>query len=230
VALLNAGSVDTLVVMGANPVADTPADLAFAAAMAKAKRAVRLGYRADETARATGLRLARADDALPRSSATRAPPTAPSRSPSRSWPRTWTPPTAAAARSRLSRRSPATTYARPRPGEAHAHARAGKSGADFERAFRTDATAAPARAPRARPRGHAEPNLAAKAMAAWAGAPRAAEASAFFSDGKVFDGRLGNVGWLREAQTPSPRSPGTTRSSCPPPPPPKARRRGRATW
>ena len=53
-ARLGAGDVDTLVVMGANPVLDAPADLGFAAAMAKAKHVVHLSYRTDETSRAKG--------------------------------------------------------------------------------------------------------------------------------------------------------------------------------
>ncbi|MBC8008662.1 MAG: TAT-variant-translocated molybdopterin oxidoreductase, partial [Burkholderiales bacterium] len=47
---LNAGSVKTLVVLGGNPVYNAPADLAFAAALAKAGQVVRLGYHMDETA------------------------------------------------------------------------------------------------------------------------------------------------------------------------------------
>ncbi|MFM8641442.1 MAG: TAT-variant-translocated molybdopterin oxidoreductase, partial [Phycisphaerales bacterium] len=49
VAMLNAGNVDTLVVVGCNPAFDAPADLGFAAAMAKAKHVVHLAYRVDET-------------------------------------------------------------------------------------------------------------------------------------------------------------------------------------
>ncbi|HEX3799411.1 MAG TPA: TAT-variant-translocated molybdopterin oxidoreductase [Verrucomicrobiae bacterium] len=46
---LEAGSVDTLVVLGGNPVYNTPADLKWADAQAKAKTVVRLGYYEDES-------------------------------------------------------------------------------------------------------------------------------------------------------------------------------------
>jgi len=49
---LDAGSVTTLVVLGGNPAFDAPADMTFAAAMAKAKERIVLGDRADETASA----------------------------------------------------------------------------------------------------------------------------------------------------------------------------------
>ena len=48
-ALLNAGAVQTLVLIGVNPVYNAPADLKWAAAQAKAKTVVRLGYYEDET-------------------------------------------------------------------------------------------------------------------------------------------------------------------------------------
>ncbi len=47
---LNGGSVDTLVIIGGNPVYNAPADLNWAAAQAKAKNVVRIGYYEDETA------------------------------------------------------------------------------------------------------------------------------------------------------------------------------------
>ena len=47
---LNAGEVDTLVILGANPAYNAPADLNWPAAQAKAKTVVRLGYYEDETA------------------------------------------------------------------------------------------------------------------------------------------------------------------------------------
>jgi molybdopterin-containing oxidoreductase family iron-sulfur binding subunit len=46
---LNAGEVQTLVILGGNPVFTAPADLGFATAMAKAKQIIRLGYYEDET-------------------------------------------------------------------------------------------------------------------------------------------------------------------------------------
>lgn len=49
---LDAGSVNTLIILGGNPVYDAPADLKFAAAMAKAATSVHLGAYSDETARA----------------------------------------------------------------------------------------------------------------------------------------------------------------------------------
>jgi molybdopterin-containing oxidoreductase family iron-sulfur binding subunit len=49
VAALNAGQVDTLVLLGGNPALTAPADLNFAAALAKANNVIRLGYYEDET-------------------------------------------------------------------------------------------------------------------------------------------------------------------------------------
>ncbi len=46
---LNAGEVETLVILGGNPVYNAPAELDFAAALGKAKTVVRLGYYEDET-------------------------------------------------------------------------------------------------------------------------------------------------------------------------------------
>jgi len=46
---LNGGKVDTLVIVGANPVYNAPADLDWAATQRKAKTVVRLGYYEDET-------------------------------------------------------------------------------------------------------------------------------------------------------------------------------------
>src|SRR5262249_18708989 len=48
-ALLNAGQVDTLVMLGGNPAYNAPADLNWATAQSKAKSVVRLGYYEDET-------------------------------------------------------------------------------------------------------------------------------------------------------------------------------------
>ncbi|HVY71742.1 MAG TPA: TAT-variant-translocated molybdopterin oxidoreductase, partial [Verrucomicrobiae bacterium] len=47
---LNGGSVDTLVILGGNPVYNAPADLNWAATQRKAKTVVRLGYYEDESA------------------------------------------------------------------------------------------------------------------------------------------------------------------------------------
>src|SRR4051812_43611873 len=49
VSAMNAGTVKTLVVLGGNPVFDAPADLDFAAAMAKVAHTVALGHTVDET-------------------------------------------------------------------------------------------------------------------------------------------------------------------------------------
>lgn len=46
---LNAGEVESLVILGANPVYNAPADLEWASAQTKAKRVIRLGYYEDET-------------------------------------------------------------------------------------------------------------------------------------------------------------------------------------
>jgi anaerobic selenocysteine-containing dehydrogenase len=50
---LNKGEVDTLVITGANPVYNAPADLNWAATQRKAKTVVRLGYYEDETGAAS---------------------------------------------------------------------------------------------------------------------------------------------------------------------------------
>ena len=47
---LNAGQVDTLIILGGNPVYNAPADLNWAATQRKAKTVARLGYYEDETA------------------------------------------------------------------------------------------------------------------------------------------------------------------------------------
>ena len=46
---LNAGQVDTLVILGGNPAYNAPADLNWAAAQKKAKQSIRVGYYEDET-------------------------------------------------------------------------------------------------------------------------------------------------------------------------------------
>src|SRR5205814_8443548 len=46
---LNAGEVESVVILGGNPVYNAPADLDFAAALGKAKNVVRLGYYEDES-------------------------------------------------------------------------------------------------------------------------------------------------------------------------------------
>jgi len=49
VAALNGGTVDTLLILGGNPVYNAPADLKFSEAVRKAKKVVRLSYFEDET-------------------------------------------------------------------------------------------------------------------------------------------------------------------------------------
>jgi MoCo/4Fe-4S cofactor protein with predicted Tat translocation signal len=49
VSAMNAGTIKTLVVLGGNPVFDAPADLDFAAAMAKVPETIALGHTVDET-------------------------------------------------------------------------------------------------------------------------------------------------------------------------------------
>jgi molybdopterin-containing oxidoreductase family iron-sulfur binding subunit len=49
VSAMNAGTIKTLVVLGGNPVFDAPADLDFAAAMAKVPQSIALGHTVDET-------------------------------------------------------------------------------------------------------------------------------------------------------------------------------------
>jgi len=60
VTALNAGQVQTLVVLGGNPVYDAPADLDFKAAMAKAKTSIALTALHDETAKAATWHVPRA--------------------------------------------------------------------------------------------------------------------------------------------------------------------------
>jgi molybdopterin-containing oxidoreductase family iron-sulfur binding subunit len=60
VTALNAGQVQTLVVLGGNPVYDAPADMDFKAAMAKAKTSVALTALRDETAKAASWHVPRA--------------------------------------------------------------------------------------------------------------------------------------------------------------------------
>ena len=49
VTAMNAGTIQTLVVLGGNPVFDAPADLDFAAAMAKVPHSIAMGHDVDET-------------------------------------------------------------------------------------------------------------------------------------------------------------------------------------
>src|SRR4051812_31875036 len=46
---LNAGQVDTLVIVGGNPTYNAPADLNWATAQKKANQSIRVGYYEDET-------------------------------------------------------------------------------------------------------------------------------------------------------------------------------------
>jgi MoCo/4Fe-4S cofactor protein with predicted Tat translocation signal len=57
---LNAGDVETLVIVGGNPVYDAPVDLEFGAAMAKAPVSIHLSMETNETARASRWSLPRA--------------------------------------------------------------------------------------------------------------------------------------------------------------------------
>ncbi len=59
VAKLNAGSVQTLCLLGGNPVFDAPADLDFTAALSKAKSSLYLGPASNETAAKTSVFIAR---------------------------------------------------------------------------------------------------------------------------------------------------------------------------
>ncbi|MBI4660058.1 MAG: TAT-variant-translocated molybdopterin oxidoreductase [Verrucomicrobia bacterium] len=54
---LNAGQVETLVILGGNPAYDAPSDLKWTEAQAKARTVVRLGYHEDETFPAKGWHL-----------------------------------------------------------------------------------------------------------------------------------------------------------------------------
>jgi len=60
VSAMNAGAVQTLVVLGGNPVFDAPADLDFASAMAKVPRSIALGHSVDETSSRTEWHIPRA--------------------------------------------------------------------------------------------------------------------------------------------------------------------------
>lgn len=54
---LNSGGVETLMILGGNPVYDAPVDLNFADAMSKAKNSIRLGLFNDETSKRCGWQL-----------------------------------------------------------------------------------------------------------------------------------------------------------------------------
>jgi MoCo/4Fe-4S cofactor protein with predicted Tat translocation signal len=60
VSAMTAGSVQTLVVLGGNPVFDAPADLDFASAMAKVPHSIALGHSLDETSSKTEWHIPRA--------------------------------------------------------------------------------------------------------------------------------------------------------------------------
>jgi MoCo/4Fe-4S cofactor protein with predicted Tat translocation signal len=60
VAAMQAGTVQTLVVLGGNPVFDAPADLDFASALAKVPQSIALGHSVDETSVKTTWHLPRA--------------------------------------------------------------------------------------------------------------------------------------------------------------------------
>jgi len=60
VSAMKAGTVQTLVVLGGNPVFDAPADLDFASAMAKVPHSIALGHAVDETSSATEWHIPRA--------------------------------------------------------------------------------------------------------------------------------------------------------------------------
>src|SRR5262245_9211142 len=60
VSAMNAGTVQTLVILGGNPVFDAPADLDFASALAKVPHAIALGHAVDETSSKAEWHLPRA--------------------------------------------------------------------------------------------------------------------------------------------------------------------------
>jgi molybdopterin-containing oxidoreductase family iron-sulfur binding subunit len=60
VSAMNAGAIQTLVVLGGNPVFDAPADLNFASAMAKVPHSIALGHTVDETSSKTEWHIPRA--------------------------------------------------------------------------------------------------------------------------------------------------------------------------
>jgi molybdopterin-containing oxidoreductase family iron-sulfur binding subunit len=60
VAAMNGGTVQTLVVLGGNPVFDAPADLDFASALAKVPHSIALGHSVDETSAAAEWHVPRA--------------------------------------------------------------------------------------------------------------------------------------------------------------------------
>ncbi len=199
VAALNGGGVDTLVVMGANPVHDAPADLGFAAAMKKAKNTVHLAYRDDETTRAGVTWHVPMTHFLESWGDTRAqdgtvavaqPLVAPLLDP------------ADGGRSALELLA-ALAGDELRDGHAlvaRTHmARTGKTGDAFERAFRADLDRGTCEGTARKPEQTPAASGAAKAMAAWT-VPAEADGLdlAFFGDGKMMDGRFANIGWLQE--------------------------------
>ena len=60
VAAMNGGTVQTLVILGGNPVFDAPADLDFASAMSKVPHTIALGHAVDETSSAAEWHIPRA--------------------------------------------------------------------------------------------------------------------------------------------------------------------------
>ena len=200
-AALNAGTVDTLVMLGTNPVFDAPADLGFAAAMAKAKAVVHLSYRVDETSRAAGCTWhVPMTHFLENWGDTRATDGTVS----------ITQPLVAALLDSAEGGRSALEMVAALSGDdvrsgldlvRRTHmAVSGKSGTDFEAHFRTSLDRGTCEGTASGREATPAPNLAGKAMAQWIEARTEAEGLelVFFCDGKMHDGRFANIGWLQE--------------------------------
>ncbi len=199
---LTAGAVDTLVILGGNPVYDAPADLKFAAALPRAKNAVHLGLFDNETAALCGWHVPQAHWLE-------------SWHDTRGWDGLYSVAqplieplygglSAAELVARLADGAAPTGYELVRRTFQAAFA---AGAADFEAAWRqalhdgiVDGTAWP----------HASPTLSADAaiaalkqeIDAWKPADGGSYELVFTQDNRVYDGRFANNGWLQELPDP----------------------------
>jgi molybdopterin-containing oxidoreductase family iron-sulfur binding subunit len=198
---LEAGAVDTLVILGGNPVYDAPADLGFAARMAKARGVVHLSFHRNETSRdpactwhvpaahfleswgdtrawdgTIALQQPLIDVLLDRTRGGLAP---------------------IELCSHLLGEADPTSGAIVR--RAH-QARIGSTGAEFDAAWRTllDAGVVPGTAAPTATVGPAQVPAALLAAAAAEAGARTGHDLVFFNDGRMHDGRFANIGWLQE--------------------------------
>lgn len=199
---LNGGSVDTLVVLGGNPAYDAPADLGFAAAMSKARNVVHLSFHRNETSLEKGCTWhvpathfleswgdVRGWDGT---IALQQPIIDPLLDPTKGG---MTSLELCAALAGETERAPLAAVRR-----SH-QARTGKSGAEFEAAWRLLLEAGVVPGTAYAPSNVGAPQLP-QALVAAAAEQRAAARTGydlvFLNDCRMFDGRFANVGWLQE--------------------------------